>query len=137
MDTQLYLLCLVGGLLGILFHIVIKLQAVKKRVEATGIKFSIKVYLSAEWLALVSSVITIFICIFVLDEITRIKPQVLDILKFFFVFIGYTGSSILQTILGKTDKAVNKLINDAPNITGKNDEPLNLDGIIGDRPKDR
>lgn len=128
MNTQMYLLCLIAGILGILFHTIIKMQAVKKRLEATGIGFSIRAYLSSEWLALTASFLTVCIFIFILDEVTKIKPQVVDYLKYFFIFIGYTGSSILLSVLGRTDKAVNKVLNNEPNVTSKNDEPLMLDG---------
>lgn len=128
MNLSFYFLCLVAGLLGILFHTILKMQAVKKRVESAGIGFSFKAYLSAEWMALVSSILTVLIFIFILDEIVKIKPQIVEILKFFFIFVGYTGSSILQQVLGKTDKAVNKIINDSPSIVSRTGESLELDG---------
>lgn len=137
MDTQTYTQCLIAGLLGILFHLVaFKLPAIKKRSNAAGVDFSITNYLKDEWLALASSVLSVIIFTYLIDELVKFKPQVAEYLKFFFLLFGYTGSSILQSILGKADKYLNEMINgsDSRSLTNKDGDD---DGIILDRPKDR
>ena len=109
--------CFIAGLLGLLFHVfVIKLPAVKKRSEAANLPFTLSAYLKADWLALSSSVLTIVIGVFILDEITQYRPSILEWVKFFFIFIGYTGSSILQAALGRFDKATREVVDIKTNI---------------------
>lgn len=109
--------CFIAGLLGILFHVfALKLPAVKKRAEAANVAFSVKEYLKADWLALISSVLTLIICVYVLDEITKFRPSILDWIKFFFVFIGFTGSSILIHALGRADKTIRDIVDVKTNI---------------------
>lgn len=122
MNMNIYLICFGTGILGILFHVfALKLPALKKRCNAAGKDFSVRDYVKDDWLALSSSVLSLLISIVVLDEVVKFKPFIVEYLKFFFVFVGYTGSSVLQSILGKTDRALNKMINDSPDLANKED----------------
>jgi len=109
--------CFIAGLLGILFHVfVIKLPAIKKRAEAANTTLSLSEYLKSDWLALSGSLLTVIICVFILDEITKFRPSILEWIKFFFIFLGYTGSSILQSALGRADKEIRNIIDVKTNI---------------------
>jgi hypothetical protein len=107
----LYLQCFIAGILGILFHVfAIKLPATQSRAKAANIPFSLKDYLSEDWIALGASVLTVLIAVFALDEVIGYKPAILKYVKYFFVFIGFTGSSILIAVLGKAGKAINNIV---------------------------
>lgn len=117
MATQIYIQCFLAGLLGILFHVVaIKLPRLKKRFKAANVEFSFKAYLKGDALALISSLVTVIIVVYLLDELAGLKPAILDYVKFLFVFVGYSGSSLLIGALGKADTYVNKIINEKTDI---------------------
>lgn len=111
MDTKLYILCMLLGLLGVAFHILaIKAPAVKKRTEAANLPFKLINYLKDDILAISASIITVVIAVFLLDEIIGYNPSFIRYVKFGFVFVGYTGSSLLISILGKFDKGVRDVV---------------------------
>lgn len=119
---QLYIQCLIAGLLGILIHVFgIKLPALKKRSDVANKKFSIQDYLADDWIGIGLSVITVLVAILLLDEIIGYKPALLKYIKYFFVFIGYTGSSLLLSALSKTDKAINAVVDKKTNIADNAD----------------
>ena len=108
---------MIAGTLGILFHVfVMKLPAIKKRAEAANTTLSLKDYLKTDWLSLASSFLTLIICVYIIDEITKFRPSILEWIKFFFLFIGYTGSSILQSALGRADKEIRNIVDVKTNI---------------------
>lgn len=107
---------IIAGLIGMLFHIfVLKLPAMKVRAKNANTDFSIKDYLKDDWVALGASLISVIVAVFVIDEILNFKPSIKDYLKFFFVFIGYTGSSILQGVLSKTEKKIQEIVDEKTN----------------------
>lgn len=111
MTQQLYINCIIGGLFGMLFHIfAIKLPAVRSRAKAANLPFSVKDYFKDDWLAITASFLCVLILVWVLDEIIGYNPSFLRYTKFFFVFVGYTGSSILVGMLGKFDKQVQNIV---------------------------
>jgi hypothetical protein len=117
MSTELYLQCVIGGLMGILCHILfIKLPSLKNQAKVANLKFSLRNYFMDDWLALVSSVVTIAVFMFILPEIVNFKPLVLKYLKYAAVFVGFAGSSILQAVLGKTSKMIMNIVDTKTNI---------------------
>ena len=114
---ELYFQTLAAGILGIAFHIfAVKLPSVKARSQAANLQFSIRSYFKDDWIAIGASVITLLLAILTLDEILGYKPALLRYIKYFFFFIGFTGSSILIAILGKTNKAINAVVDIKTNI---------------------
>lgn len=114
---QLYINCVIGGILGMLFHLfAVKLPAVKKRATAANLKFNIKDYFKDDYLALISNVLMLVILVWALDEIVGYNPSFIRGAKFFFIFVGYTGSSFLIDKFGKYDKTTNKIVDEKTNI---------------------
>jgi hypothetical protein len=110
-NPTLYLMCFVAGVIGILAHLIfLKLPAVKQRALAANLPFSLKAYLREDCLAIIASFLTVVICVFVLDELIGYNPSLLRFIKFLFVFVGYTGSSILVGVFGKFDAAVQNIV---------------------------
>jgi len=121
----IYLDCFIGGVIGILCHVLLlKLPAMKKRAENANTDFKVSEYLKNDWLTIAGSFITVFVAIFVLDELLAMKPSVAKWVKFFFVFVGYTGSSILQGIFSKTETQIQKVIDVKTNIADNKYEKL-------------
>lgn len=117
MPIQIYLQCIVGGLLGIICHFLfIKLPSLKTQARVANLKFSLRAYLIEDWGALAASAVTIAVFMFVLPELVHFKPIVQHYLKYAAVFVGFSGSVILQAILGKTSKAIMSIIDEKTNI---------------------
>jgi hypothetical protein len=111
MNIQLYTQLFIIGLVGILFHVfVIKLPSVKEASRVANKSFSVKEYLSDDWIALCGSIVTLVACILFVDEILKWKPAIIDYIKFLFFFIGYTGSSVLLAVLSQATKKINKVV---------------------------
>lgn len=114
---NVYLDLFIGGLLGMLFQVfVLKMPALKKRAEAANVEFKPMDYFKTDWLALSTSVLSIVIGVFVFDELTNSYPSIVKYAKFFFIFVGYTGASFLQGVLGVYDTRVRNIVNEKTNI---------------------
>jgi hypothetical protein len=111
MNLNTYVLCFIAGLLGILFHIfAIKIPAVKERARVANVKFSYREYFADDLAGMLASLLTVVILLVVLDELVAFKPAVIPFIKFGFVFVGFTGSSILIALLGKAQKKINDIV---------------------------
>lgn len=111
MAIHTYISCLIAGLLGQAIHLfAVKLPGLKARATAANMPFSIKTALADDWLGIAASFFTILVALICLDELVKFKPAVVEYLKFAFVFIGYTGSSILLAVLSKADKTINTVV---------------------------
>lgn len=124
MDSKLYSLCTLLGILGVAFHIfAIKAPQAKVRAEAANLSFSFGNYLRSDILAIIASVITVIIMVFLLDEIIGYNPYFIRYVKFGFVFVGYTGSSLLVTLLGRFDKTVTAVVDQKTNLADGKTNP--------------
>lgn len=113
---NLYLDLFIGGLIGIMCHVfLLKLPALKRRADKANTSFSVGAYFKNDWLTLVGSLLAVVVAMFVLDEILAFKPSIEKWLKFSFIFIGYTGSSILQGIFSKTENKIQKIVDEKTN----------------------
>jgi predicted cation transporter len=113
---NLHLDLIIGGLMGLLFHVfALKLPAMKTRAENANMGFSLSGYLKDDWVSLCASIASVVIAAFVIDEILQLQPAIKGYLKFFFVFIGYTGSSVLQGILSRTEKKIQQVVDEKTN----------------------
>lgn len=113
---NILLQCAIAGICGVLYHTIIKAQSVKKRFKAANQEFVISKFLRDEALAIASSVITVVLCLVVIDELFRISPRVADYIKALFAFMGYTGASIIQHVFGKSEKYILNIIDKKTNI---------------------
>ena len=111
LKLTLYAWCFVAGLLGIIFHIVaIKIPSMKKRAKVANEPFDFRTYLKDDATAIAASVVTVLIVLVALDEVLNFKPSIQPYLKASFVFIGYTGSSILIAALGTAQSKIDKIV---------------------------
>lgn len=120
------------GTLGILFHIfVIKLPSLKKRSVAANQKFSVTDYFKDDWLTIVGSVLTVTIVIFGLDEILTFKPDIAGYIKWFLVFVGFTGSSVIQSVFSVANKKLMAVIDIKTNVADGVIPPVNEENKQG------
>lgn len=120
--SELYIETAIAGVLGILFHIfVMKIPALRKRAKIANEPFSFKAYWLDDYPGIVASFITVALAIVALDELIGYRPSMLKYVKYFYFFVGYTGSSILLALLSKTEKAINAVINTKTDIADSKD----------------
>lgn len=111
MEKETYIICFALGILGVLLHIfAMKLPAVRKRAKDANMPFSIKDYFAEDYPAIISSLITVIMAVLLVDELVGYNPSYMRFIKYFFAFIGYTGSSILIGAFGKFDKSISAIV---------------------------
>jgi hypothetical protein len=127
MSLTLYLQCFVIALLGGLLQTSFKMRSLQIKAKLANLEFSIKQYLKDDWIVIGGNLITIFLCLFFVDEILNIKPEAIDYLKLGFAFVGYTGSDILNRVFSVANKKLNSAIDYKTTIadeaTGNTDKP--------------
>lgn len=117
MTFTTYLLCFLAGLLGIVFHIfAVKIPAVKQAAKVGNIPFTYSAFFQDELAAILASLIMVFIFLIALTEILAYKPDLKNYLIGGFVFVGFTGSSLLVSILGKATAKINAIVDAKTNI---------------------
>lgn len=115
MPYSLWLLFAIGSL-GALLQILGKIQALKIRSKAANHSFTFKDYFTDDWPAILASFVSVAIAVLCVNELLKIKPALGDYIKWFFVFIGYTGSSLVQAVLSVTGKKLLAVIDIKTNV---------------------
>jgi hypothetical protein len=111
-----------AGTLGVLLQILaVKIPSIKARYKVANREFTFKQYLTDDWYTILASFVSVGILIVGLDEILGLRPELEKYIKWLFVFVGFTGSSIIQTVLSVANKKVMSIIDVKTNIA---------DGII-------
>ncbi len=111
MTAETYIWCFLAGLLGLLFYLfAIKIPTVKNNAKVANMPFSYGQYFQDDLAAIMASLFTILILLVVLDEVVALRPNVLPFLKAGFVFVGYTGSSLLVKVLGKAQSKIDEVV---------------------------
>jgi hypothetical protein len=127
MTTQIYIHCVVASLLGVVFHIAVKVKSLHDDHKVANLKFSVAQYLKDDWIALVVDVLAALILVYLVSEWVEEDSKILNKVKSIFVFVGYTGSSVLMQVLSVAKrnfrKAVDYKTNIADESTGTLDNP--------------
>jgi hypothetical protein len=120
MNTETYVWCFLAGLLGLLFYLfAVKIPGVKTAAKVANMPFSYGQYFQDDLAAIMASLFTVLILLVVLDEAVALKPVILPYLKAGFVFVGYTGSSLLVKIMGKAQGKINDVVDEKTDIADK------------------
>lgn len=107
---------LIGGLLGMAFHVfAVKLPSYKKSCIAGNIPFTVSGYFNYDWMAIIASVTAVIIAVFVMDEAIATYNPIQKYIKFFMIFIGFTGSSVLIAWLGRATSSALSIIDKKTN----------------------
>lgn len=115
MKPELFQYFLVGSL-GIVLQILAKISDLQKKSKVANHAFELKGYFIDDWTTILSSFISVFIAIACIDELLAAKPELANYIKWFFVFVGYTGSTIIQSLLGVTNKKIMAIIDIKTNV---------------------
>jgi hypothetical protein len=116
MNANLYFWCALLGLLGVIVQTLIKISTLQKQSKLANHPFNISDYFSNDWAIIVLNIVAVVVALIAFDELTTYYPVVLKVVKWFFFFLGYTGSSLLNFFLSKTQKIVDNVIDTKSNI---------------------
>lgn len=133
MNLQLYLACFGVALVGMALQIVLKLKSLQDKATAANVEFNVGIYFRKDWLSTIASLLTIILFLLFIDNILKWKPAIVDFLKIFFGFVGYTGSDIASRLFSVVNKQINNVIDfkTGPNEkTGMSVLPKGSDTII-------
>lgn len=112
-STLTYLL---AGSLGVLLQICLKVNALKTQSKTANHPFIFKSYFTDDIFTILGSFITVIIGVICLDEIIGLNAGIEKYVKWFFVFVGFTGSSIIQSAFSVTQKKIQAIIDVKTNI---------------------
>jgi hypothetical protein len=122
----------VAGALGILLQVfAVKIPSLRAKFKAGNKLFNFKNYLEDDWYTILASIVTVGILIICLDELLGLRPELEKYIKWLFVFVGFTGSSVMQAILSVTNKKIMGIIDVKTNIADGVEPAVNESNKIG------
>jgi hypothetical protein len=89
---------------------VLKIKSLQDKARVANVKFNAATYFKNDWLSVTASLLTIVLFLFFVDSILKWKPAVVDYIKLFFAFVGYTGSDIASKLFGVISNKINTAI---------------------------
>lgn len=108
---------LIAGTLGVLLQVLaVKIPRTKARYKVANQHFSVKEYFADDWPAILASFVSVLILIVGLDELLKIRPILADYVRWLFIFVGFTGSTIILSVLSVADKKIMQIIDIKTNI---------------------
>lgn len=124
----------IAGLLGIIFHLVaVKIPSLINKSKVAKHPFVFKDYLKDDWFTIVASVVCVAIMIITLEEVLDLRPALRRMVNIMFVFVGFTGSSIIQALLSVANKKIMQVIDVKTNIAEDILPPVTPDNVSGAR----
>lgn len=107
----MFLQCAIAGIIGMLLQVfLVKLPSLQLRYAKANEKLTIGRFIQDEWVTLIGSVLTILAIVYCLDEVLNLQPDLVKVIKWLFIFVGFTGSSIIMALFSKTAKTLNGII---------------------------
>jgi hypothetical protein len=104
MTHELYLKCVIACLVGNILHIMIACLNRFKDNKSANIPFSVGRYIRDDkWVFLTDAVFS-FAVVYLFDEWSGFTPWFVDKAKTFFVFVGFSGSYVLNSVLSVSKK---------------------------------
>jgi len=119
MNATTFLECLGCGLVGIIFHTMLKIRSLRKRSIKANLSFSFKDYFIEDWFSILISVAAVFIFVLILPELIAYRPGLQNWTVLLFISVGWMGSSILQAFFSKTEKRLLEVIDIKTNIADR------------------
>lgn len=128
------------GFLGVFIHCCIKANSLIIDAKRLKVEFTIKDYLTKDFLGVTLSIAMVFVWFLIFGEVGQKYPKILDYIRLSFVGMGLIGSYLIQAIFNKgkayiRDK-IDETVNDKEKAKLFADESSTIP-IVGDRPKDR
>lgn len=132
MSKENIIWCAVMYLLGQLFHLFMqKIPALRKRAKAANYEFTMADYWTEEWNVVFGALVFGVMLIVGAGEIVKWKPEVADLIRWFFGFVGYFFNSLIVGKLGQYEKKLSNIIdiktNTADRVSETDDKGKPLD----------
>jgi len=96
-----YFIYFIGGFLGVFIHCVIKANSLMTDAKRLKVDFTIKDYLTKDFLGVSLSIAMIFVWLLIFGEVGLKYPKILDYIRASFIAMGLFGSVIIQAIFNK------------------------------------
>ena len=126
-----YLIYSLAGALGVVLQICIKVNVLKNNSKTANHAFSYKEYFKDDLFTIIGSFTTVAIAIICIDEIVGLNSKIAEYVKWFFVFVGYTGSSIIQVAFSVTAKKIQAIVDVKTNIADGIIPPVDASNVEG------
>jgi len=127
MTTELYIHCVIASMVGVLFHVAIKIKSLWEDHKKANLQFSVRQYFIDDWIALIVDILASLILVYLVDEWLDFDSKLLGKIKSVFFFVGFTGSYVILQFLSVAKKNFRKSIDYKTNIadekTGTLDAP--------------
>jgi hypothetical protein len=115
MTLHLYVACFAIALIGMALHMALKMKSLQDKARAANVVFKARQYFHDDWLSILGSLLTIFMFLLFIDNVLKWKPALIDFVKIFFAFVGYTGSDIASRLFGVLNTKINSVIDQKAN----------------------
>lgn len=100
------------GFVGVSLHCLKNFDSLKKDAKAIKTTFSLKDYLSADWISISFSIIAVLVWPFLFEEATDKYPKLEGIVRWSFLGAGALGSYIIQAFLGRGRSTIRSIANE-------------------------
>ena len=124
MTTEIYIHCVIASMVGVLFHVAIKIKSLWDDHKKANLQFSIRQYFADDWIALIVDTFAALILVYLIDEWFDLDARLLSKIKSLFFFVGFTGSYILLQILSVAKKNFRKSVDWKTNIADEQNGTL-------------
>lgn len=115
MTLNLYLSCFGIALIGMALQVVLKIKSFQDKATAANVCFVPADFFKKDYWALIASVLTIFLFIFLLGDLLKMWPDLKGWVKIGFAFVGYTGSDIASRLFSVLNGKLNSIIDQKTN----------------------
>jgi nitrate reductase gamma subunit len=117
MTHDQYMNAVIACFIGVILQLFYKAFKLNQKAKISNEKFNVIQWFADDYLALILNVLSPFILIYIMDEwITEEAGLLVDKLKSIFIFVGFSGSSVIMGFLSVADKKYNKIIDNKTNI---------------------
>lgn len=104
MTHELYIKCVVACLIGNVLHLVATVIRRFQENKAANIPFSVGRYIKDDKWVIISDAVFSLAVVYLFDEWAGFTPFFVDKAKTFFVFVGFSGSYVLNMVLSVSKK---------------------------------
>lgn len=111
--VKIYIESIIAAVIGILIHFVVRMIKSKRRADAAKITFSYKKAIQDDGLVLISNILGACAIVYILPNLLNWKPEYAGFVRPFYIFAGYSGSSVVLAALSAAEKRTLKEIKDA------------------------
>jgi len=103
--------------IGIALQLIYKAFKLKSKAKISNEKFSVVTWVKDDYLALILNVLSPFVVLYIGDEWLDYELGIVaKYMKSIYVFVGFSGSTVIMGFLSVADKKYNKIIDNKTNI---------------------